>query len=306
MIYLKLMGRIGNQLFMYAYARKLQKERGDKDTIIIDDSDNHNPEGADLYYENSLINYQLENVKFVHDKSFYNSFKMLPIRFIIKIMHIISRKKNHRSLHDFQVKFQRFFNLFGIYCLQDGYENLSVKGDNIYLFGYFQSEKFFLGVEDELKTKFSLSEELEYINYPCLDIITKRNTVCISIKVQHNVGNIMYDVCSRDYYANAIEYILRHVSNPLFFVCSDNVEYVKANLIDTTKYDVVFQSYDLPVHVQLAVMAKCKHYIIGNSSYAWWAQYLSCFPKKIVIAPKKWYGIDVPCDIYQDNWIYIN
>lgn len=300
------MGRIGNQLFMYAYARKLQKERGDRELIIIDDSDNLCHTEPSIHYENSLINYKLKNVKFVHDRSLYNSIRMLPKRCIMKLMYLIGRCKNHKELHKFQVRWQWLYNIFGIYCLQDGYENLKVKGDNIYLFGYFQSEKYFLGVEDELRSTFILSKEVENISYPNFDEIKKRNTVCISIKIQHNVGSEMYDVCSKEYYARAIDYIQRNVDNPLFFICSDDVEYVKNHLIDTTKYDVVFQSKYFPVHIQLAVMAKCKHFIIGNSSFAWWAQYLSCFPKKIVVAPKKWYGIDVPCDIYQNTWTYLD
>lgn len=112
----------------------------------------------------------------------------------------------------------------------------------------------------------------------------------------------MYDVCSNGYWEAAIKYILEHVSEPLFFICSDNVEYVKEHLIDFDKYDVITQDTSYPVHISLAVMAQCKHFIIGNTSYGWWAQYLSQNSDKIVVAPSRWYGINVPCDIYQENW----
>jgi len=80
------------------------------------------------------------------------------------------------------------------------------------------------------------------------------------------------------------------------------VEYVKENLIDCEKYDAVYQQSDYPVHVSLTVMSMCKHFVIGNTTFGWWAQYLSDYENKIVVAPSRWFGIDMPCDIYQDNW----
>lgn len=70
------------------------------------------------------------------------------------------------------------------------------------------------------------------------------------MKVEHNVGSSMYDVCSMEYWESAIEYITRTVENPLFFICSDNVEYVLRNLIDATKYDYVVQDNRLMIYFQ--------------------------------------------------------
>ena len=81
--------------------------------------------------------------------------------------------------------------------------------------------------------------------------------------------------------------------------------YVLDNLIDTNKYDYVVQDKNSPVFLSLAAMAECKHFIIGNTTFGWWAQYLSEFENKMVIAPSKWMAIDMPIDIYQNNWILI-
>ena len=68
MIYLKLQGRIGNQLFMYAAARMVQILQGDDQEIIIEDCNNIK-EG----YLSVLNEYELPNVRFVHNLDIYRT-----------------------------------------------------------------------------------------------------------------------------------------------------------------------------------------------------------------------------------------
>ena len=307
MIYLRLRGRIGNQLFMYATACMIQRIKGNNEKIYIEYVNNSSPEG--IIYENSLVNYELENVEFIHDLKLWKSISMLPIRFgWVLVNGLIEGGRNNNTRYRIAKRFQRLYNALGVFHMQDGYVTYPKKlKKNTLVDGYFQSEKFFYPIREEIKEKYRLEKELFSSGYPNLDLIENRNSVCISIKVQHNAGNPMYDVCHESYYKRAIEYIIENVEDPLFFICSDNIEYVKENLIDTTKYDTIAQAYNYPVHLSLAAMARCKHFIIGNTSFGWWAQYLSDNEDKIVIAPAKWYnGMDAwQYDIYMDNWIKI-
>lgn len=307
MIYLKLQGRIGNQIFMYATARMIQKLKNDNDTIYIEDTWNESPEG--YHYDNSLMHYPLENVQYVHDLDMWESARMSKLRrnwaFINRV---IERDKDIDSMYSVGRHFQWLYNSLGIFHMENGYVAYPkhFKRD-VYVHGYFQSEKFFEPIQDEIRKTFFLESELEKANYPDLEKIKERNTVCISIKVQHNAGNYMYDVCNEQYYEKAINYIIENVENPLFFICSDDVNYVKEHLIDTSKYEVVTQAAEMPVHLSLSAMACSKHFIIGNTSFGWWAQYLSTNPDKIVIVPDRWYnGLGQwQYDIYQDNMVRI-
>ena len=85
---------------------------------------------------------------------------------------------------------------------------------------------------------------------------------------------------------------------------SDDIEWVKNNL--DFKCETYYENGNDPVWEKLRLMSCCKHFVISNSSFSWWAQYLSCNKNKIVYAPTKWYVDNRKVDIFQDSWKYIN
>lgn len=293
MIYVVLRGRIGNQLFMYAYAHALRLY--DNEPIIIDDS-----YVLKENWENSLMRYSLANVKFVHKKQLFSPFFK---QILMDLMHQkIIFNMDYIKKFDYQVQKSQAFSKHGLITFENGFYSLKRRTKNVLIDGCFQSEKFFMKKKELLLRELAKNNEKFLENYKDADLLKKRNSVCISIKIEHNVGSSLYHVCTKEYWMKAIRYITENVENPLFFICSDNIDYVCENLIDCNKYDVVFQDSSVPVNVSLAAMALCKHFIIGNTSFGWWAQYMSTNPSKIVIAPSKWMNVDMPIDIYQDNW----
>lgn len=297
MIYLPLKGRIGNQLFQYAFARYLQLKSFKNHMIVIDDSD-----VLKVNWVNSLEYYNLPNVCYTH-----NRFKLGFVkRIILFIYNILTYNKDYLFKYHIEVAIQKVINFFGVYICENGYikENINFNNSMIYIDGYFQSEKFFIEIKDDIIKQFSIDNYSE-IDASYINKFLNNNVVCISIKVEHNIGSDLYDVCSISYWKKAIELITQKVENPVFFICSDNVEYVLNNIIDVKKYNYFVQDKNLPVHISLYIMSLCSHFIIGNTTYGWWAQYLSKNPNKIVIAPSKWMKIDMPIDIYDDKWITI-
>lgn len=301
-IYLPLQGRIGNQLFQYAFARKIQLSMPNNPTIIMDDSDI-----IRCNWENSLKYYDLPNVKYIHESIIEKHYFMSKQYFFRKVYRVLTRNKGYLEKIKVERKLAHFFNKNGLFFCENGYieHHLNINRP-IYIEGYFQSQKYFDDIKDDLLKLFDGNQFSEYNVYPGIQKLRERNSVCISVKVEHNVGSSMYDVCSMKYWEEAIQYIIENVKNPLFFICSDNVDYVLNHLIDASKYDYVVQDKSKQVFVSLAAMSECKHFIIGNTTFGWWAQYLSKSDEKIVVAPSRWMAIDMPIDLYDEKWHLIN
>ena len=213
---------------------------------------------------------------------------------------------NYTEKFKYEIQKSNMYGRLGYIACENGYYEFNRVTDNVLLDGYFQSEKYFVKNKDDILSQFSLEDRMDLIDYPNLEALQTRNSVCISIKVEHNIGSSLYEVCTKEYWEKAIELITQKVDNPLFFICSDNVDYVLKYLIDTSKYDYIIQEKNVPVHISLAAMSFCKHFIIGNTSFGWWAQYMCKNSSKIVVAPSKWMNVEMPVDIYQDGWTLIN
>lgn len=301
-IYLPLQGRIGNQLFQYAFARKIQLSMPGNPVIVMDDSD-----VLRCKWENSLVYYNLPNVEYIHDSIIEKRYFLSKQFFLRKIYRLFTRNKNYIDKFELEKRLNVFFNKKGMFFCENGYIEPHLNYNYpIYLEGYFQSQKFFDDIKEDLCLLFDGRQFSEYAHYSELQKLRERNSVCISVKVEHNVGSSMYDVCSMKYWEDAIQYIIENVENPLFFICSDNVDYVLENLIDASKYDYVIQDRKKPVYLSLSAMSECKYFIIGNTTFGWWAQYLCKSNQKIVVAPSRWMAIDMPIDLYESNWHLID
>ena len=295
MIAVELMGRIGNQLFIYAAAEAIRQKRGRNEKIVFYD-ESILKEG----WKNSLMDYPLENVEYVHDKRKRPIITKMQSFVVSRFFKIIGNKR-YNEIRRIEQKIQPFFRRLGIMTDRYGGDTLAKvpMTRNVWMTGYFQSIRYFEDIapmiHDTLTYRLPILREKEYVQQ-----LENRNSVCISIKVEHNADNPIWDVCDKSYYEKAIAYIIEHVENPLFFICSDNVQYVLDHYIDANKYDCICQEKGLPVSDALMIMGACKHFVIGNTSFGRWAQILSNNPDKIVVVPNKWFR---PVEM-QSNKIY--
>lgn len=278
MIELILYGGLGNQLFQYACARSIQIESKNQPLII------NTYLFSNYQFKPSLIHFNIpNNIVFINK----------PRRFI-RIIAQASQILGHDKLY-------KLLSPFGVYIWRlNKYKKIEFKNRNNFLYGYFQTEQFFKKystlIKNELKIKNPPLESCFYSK------ILNSNSVCMHIRRGDYIKNNMI-ICDLPYYYKAIEIMKSKVNNPIFFVFSDDIEWTKNNLLINELIYIDEKNKD---YNELALMYSCKHFIISNSTFSWWGQYLSINPNKVVIAPSKWMPKDKEKrDIYQNNWILI-
>jgi hypothetical protein len=183
------------------------------------------------------------------------------------------------------------------------------------LVGYWQCEKYFFGLRDELRERLLPRDPL-----PARSIATERailgageRSVFVHVRRTDYVGNPYHVVLPMDYYREAAALIAAKVPDPVFFIFSDDPEWCEANF-KLPYHTTVVGNVDRTVehHLEredadLYLMRLCGHAIIANSSYGWWGAWLGADIKGgMVIAPKVWFGPAAkydPRDIVPGRWI---
>ena len=159
--------------------------------------------------------------------------------------------------------------------------------DNKYLMGNWLSPKYFQDIRNILLGEIVLDKQLPEKTKTILNDIESCNSVSVHIRRGDYVKYPKLGVCSDDYYKEAFEYFKKNITNPTFFVFSDEMDYVRKNLYFPENTHFVSNS-NIKDYEELVLMSKCSHNIIANSSFSWWGAWLNQNPNKIVIAPKIW------------------
>lgn len=286
MIIIKLFNGLGNQLFQYACGRAVQEKYGGELYLDISDFKNNKREyGLNKFKLN-------DNIKIIEkDTSFFNLRKNLSLKIGCKLMPKITFK---------------IFSPWGKY-LYLGEEYIEIEknfANKYYLYGYWQSEKYFNEIKKIIKDELILKEKIKETHQSLIKEMEEENSVAVHIRRGDYINNKLYkDICNKEYYQKAIKIIREKIKNPVFYIFSDEIDWCKNNL----KWEgtVHFMNKENKDYEDLNLMSHCKHYIIANSSFSWWGQYLGNYSDKMVIAPKKWYNHSKKADIYMNNWITI-
>lgn len=178
------------------------------------------------------------------------------------------------------------------YPISWGYHGFNIP-DNVSLSGHMQSEKYFKHCEQDIRYYFKMH------NRPF-----EKGYVAIHIRLG-DYDNQYHPRLGKDYYNEAAKLF---PSDTKFVVFSDDMEMAREILTDIH----CFAHYYENTMDDFAMMRSCKHFIIGNSTYSWWAAWLGEHPDKKVIAPKNWFGPawgscykELANDIYPENWVVI-
>jgi len=277
MIRVKLMGGMGNQMFQYAMAKSLSVKY---DIPFVMD-------------RNYIDNYDWRN----YDLDLFNieqNFIQGSVQGSVQAINVEERGSD-LSFNE------QIYNIF---------DNKLLLDKNIYLNGYFQNIGYTDPIYDILKDKFTLKNPISNDrSLELLNDIKNNNSVMLNVRRKDFVNNAFHGTMDVDYYSRAISIINEKVENPKYFIFSDDIEWCKENLNNIDNSVIVDHSYKGDRFGEyLELMKNCKHYIIPNSSFAWWSAYLSENKDKVVIAPKRWLlNEDLIVDIVNKklNWIEI-
>jgi hypothetical protein len=164
----------------------------------------------------------------------------------------------------------------------------------VYMVGRYQECYYLENMRDGLLRDFSFSKYMPIsVNQYKLQI-EMNNSVSIHARRGDYAEKKEFDVCTIKYYKNAVDYIQRIEKNIVYYIFSDDLEWARDNFKFLDNYYVIDNlQYNNSDYYDLYLMSVCKHNIIPNSTFSWWAAYLNKNPNKIILCPDKWNGLDL-------------
>ena len=291
MLIVKLQGGLGNQLFQYAAGRRLSLLH--QSTLKLDLSwfERHRSRryalGAFNVLETFATKEEVDKIK--------GTFKRETSRFAFR----------------FRQKMKPYYrrSIFAEPHLRPYDPNIEKTPKDLYLEGYWQSEKYFRDIQDTIRREFTIVHEPDYQNQKLAEQIIGSESVSIHVRrgdyIVESGLNRVHSPCGLDYYARCVNFMKEKVTNPVFFVFSDDPPWVRENM--RLEFPTVYVTQNGPEknYEDLRLMSVCKHNIIANSSFSWWAAWLKSNPNKIVLAPMEWFNdptLDTR-DLLPENWV---
>lgn len=156
---------------------------------------------------------------------------------------------------------------------------------SIYMRGYWQNIRYFADNSERI------SEDLTLLCKPEVEpqLAMKMghpNSVAVHIR-RTDYLTYRYSVCGLSYYQRAIQRLVSLVPDIMFFFFSDDIEWAKQNMDSNLDATFVEPNLERPGQ-DIWLMAQCRHRILANSSFSWWAAWLARRKDGVVLAPNRW------------------
>jgi hypothetical protein len=269
-IIVRLFGGLGNQLFIYAAARRLAFNSNS--TLVLDIVSGF--KNDNLYKRKFQLNHFSIKGRYATKSEQFFPFPKLG-RFILRFFNKFIPLNYKTFLVQSGVKFDdRLLNISPLNCL--------------FIEGYWQSERYFKDIESIIREDFVIIPPKDVTNLNLASNISNSNSVSIhfrdfdKLSSKKNESNISFD-----YYIKAIKFFEDINPNVHYFVFSDNPDLAASVLLlPEDKVTFVINNFgDENSYADLWLMSLCKHFIIANSTFSWWGAWLSKNPNKIVVTP---------------------
>ncbi len=273
------MGGLGNQMFQYAAGRALALRRGTELKLDLGFLLDRTPVQNFIFRDYDL---EIFNTKaaIATKQEINNILGQGSDNSLLSKVNLLKYKLNPPSI---------------IIEPHPHYSNVLIHAPkNVYMKGYWQSEQYFEDFEMQIRNDLTFKTPLSGHAAILEAQIRNVNAVCINVRRGDFVDNPSsrdhHGFVGLDYFNNAVKIIEEKFSDPHFFIFSDDVEWCRENIVLAHPFRVVDHTYageKFQGYMQL--MIACRHFIIPNSTFGWWAAWLSTDPQKTVIAPKQWF-----------------
>jgi hypothetical protein len=285
MIITEINGGLGNQLFQYAAGLSLSLRHQTPLKIAVQFKNADTLRSLGLSHFNlNLIEATHEDVNQLYSGSAVDSAiqAILPPQF----KHVYKEKH---------------------FAYQSGFEKL---GSNVYLKGYWQSERYFSTIANQVNEVFTLQPQYYSNVLSLIEEIKQTESVSIHVRkgdyLLHPYSDY-YASLESAYYNNAIAAIQVDLQPLKLFVFTDDPKWVKENLALSIPYTLISEAQTTSMYEDFQAMLSCKYHIIANSSFSWWTAWLSEREGKKVIAPKEWFknGPSHTADLIPKTWLIV-
>ncbi len=286
MIITKIAGGLGNQMFQYAFGRALAQRN--KTELLLD---------ITIFETYEFHLYTMDHLKIAARPATPHELKP----FLRKRPRggRIGRRILNPLFHDPKLYVQEPRYTFVP-------EMLALK-DPCYVDGYWQSEKYFLDIKDTLQKEFTLKEPLgEYSQGIAKKIAATEHPVSLHIRrgdfAHHPRFKITHGARPLAYYEHAMDIVREKVSDPHYFIFSDDIAWARENIKTGFPTEFIGQG-PAKNYEDLELMRLCTHHVLSNSTFGWWGAWLSEFEKKgLKIAPTHWAAKFESTDLVPGRW----
>lgn len=288
MIVVNLMGGLGNQMFQYALGRRLALHH--RTDLFLDCTflNTENPGHIKREYELDIFNIQAK----IATKKELQKFRSSPL-LANKIRNHFPGLWSHQSITEKSHAFDKA---------------ILEAPDNCWLNGFWQTEKYFRGIEKQIRADFEFRSPLQGLNKTLAEKIKQPGSVSIHVRRgDYTNPNALafHGICSPDYYYQAIETLSKKTAIRELFLFSDDTAWVKQHMQFNLPITYIDHNTGRNSFEDMRLMSFCNHHIIANSSFSWWGAWLNVAENKVVIAPKNWIAdkkVDTR-DVLPDNWL---
>lgn len=179
-----------------------------------------------------------------------------------------------------------------------------------YLHGYWQSPQYFEGYENDIRCSFQFKGGLTQADNEVFQMMRQGPSVAIHIRrgdYTNSKNSQIYVQLGREYYQAAIRLMREKISDPRFYVFSDDPGWVRENILDDDSMLLVDHNTGINSFNDMRLMSLADHNIIANSTFSWWGAWLNQNPNKIVVSPRNWFQSPKmnSSDVCPSDWVRI-